>query len=349
MHISFSFYFWYFGVMKRYYSNVATVLINHLKTRKTYFPLKLYSEFFSNFEKLFWTLKPTKLPIFKKICKNDSEKFQIMRFSCLFCLPLAEFFLSIRTEISARSLPPCQILQIFTVNFQRYFRSKYKFCKIFECTRSLDLHLREPGVLARARAISGPGRPRQETISSHLKWCYIIELADRSIKVTMEGYFIRLIASRYMFLFDYRFIGFITCLFFCMAATSLLFTACSSSKTLQLASLLGFWIHSHITPVPKLRTCIGFQSKLESSSRCFSWCFSVCMDMVLDILKICLTGKALYTTLWTQIWTKVTLLEVPRMVSLSERSTAGRAFSSFRLITKQNKTTLWHSYFKFCF
>ena len=92
-----------------------------------------------------------------------------MRFSRSFCLLLTELFLSIRTEISARSLPLCQILQIFTVNFQRYFRSKYKFCKIFECTRSLDLHLREPGVLARARAISGPGRARQETISSHLK------------------------------------------------------------------------------------------------------------------------------------------------------------------------------------
>ena len=94
-----------------------------------------------------------------------------MRFSRLFCLLLTEFFLSIRTEISARSLPLCQILQIFTVNFQRYFRSKYKFCKIFECTRSLDLHLREyeSGVFARARAISGPGRACQETILSHLK------------------------------------------------------------------------------------------------------------------------------------------------------------------------------------
>ena len=92
-----------------------------------------------------------------------------MRFSRSFCLLLTEFFLSIRTEISVRSLPLCQILQIFTVNFQRYFRSKYKFCKIFEGTRSLNLHLREPGVLARARAISGPGRARQETISSHLK------------------------------------------------------------------------------------------------------------------------------------------------------------------------------------
>ena len=92
-----------------------------------------------------------------------------MQFSRSFCLLLIEFFLSIRTEISVRSLPLCQILQIFTVNFQSYFRSKYKFFKIFEGTRSLNLHLREPGVLARARAISGPGRARQETISSHLK------------------------------------------------------------------------------------------------------------------------------------------------------------------------------------
>ena len=91
-----------------------------------------------------------------------------MRFSRSFCLLLTEFFLSIRTEIPVRSLPLCQILQIFTVNFQRYFRSKYKFCKIFEGTRSLNLHLREPGVLARTRAISAPGRTRHETISSHL-------------------------------------------------------------------------------------------------------------------------------------------------------------------------------------
>ena len=128
----------------------------------------MYGEFFSNFENLFQTLKPTKLPIFKKFCKDDSEKFQIMRFSRSFCLLLTEFFLSIRTESSVRSLPLCQILQIFTVDIQRYFRSKYKFCKIFEGTRLLNLHLREPGVLVRACAISGPGRTRQETISSHL-------------------------------------------------------------------------------------------------------------------------------------------------------------------------------------
>ena len=84
-----------------------------------------------------------------------------MRFSRSFCLLLTEFFLSIRREIPVRFLPLCQILQIFTVNFQRYFRSKYKFCKIFEGKRSLNLHLREPGVLARARAISGSGRTRQ--------------------------------------------------------------------------------------------------------------------------------------------------------------------------------------------
>ena len=48
--------------------------------------------------------------------------------------------------------------------FRDIFRSKYKFCKIFEYTRSLDLHLREPGVLARARAISGPGRARAKKL-----------------------------------------------------------------------------------------------------------------------------------------------------------------------------------------
>ena len=92
-----------------------------------------------------------------------------MRFSRSLCLLLTEFFLSIRTKISVRSLPLCQIIQIFTVSFQSYFRSKYKFCKIFGGTRSVNLHLREPGVLARARAVSGPGCARQETISSHLK------------------------------------------------------------------------------------------------------------------------------------------------------------------------------------
>ena len=97
------------------------------------------------------------------------RNFKVMRFSRSFCLLLTEYFLSIRTEISVRSLPLCQILQIFTVNFQRYFRSKYKFCKIFEGTRSLNLHPREPGMLAQERAISGPGHARQETISSRLK------------------------------------------------------------------------------------------------------------------------------------------------------------------------------------
>ena len=82
---------------------------------------------------------------------------------------LQNFFLSIRTEISVRSLPLCQILQIFTINFQRYLRSKYKSCKIFEGTRLLNLHLRELGVLAQAHAISGPGRTCQETVLSHLK------------------------------------------------------------------------------------------------------------------------------------------------------------------------------------
>ena len=114
-----------------------------------------------------------------------------MRFSRSFCLLLTNFFLSIRTKISVLSLPLCQILQIFTVSFQSHFRSKYKFCKVFEGTRSVKLHLREPGVLARARAISGPGRARQETISSHLKnytvtWilfygCFMDELASEKL------------------------------------------------------------------------------------------------------------------------------------------------------------------------
>ena len=55
--------------------------------------------------------------------------------------------------------------------FRDIFDQNKKFCKIFEGTRSLNLHLREPGVLARARAraVSSPDRARQETISSHLK------------------------------------------------------------------------------------------------------------------------------------------------------------------------------------
>ena len=99
-----------------------------------------------------------------------------MRFSRSFCLLLTEFFLSIGTEISVRSLTLCQILQVFTVNFQRYFRSKYKFCKIFEGTKSVNLHLREPGVLMRVRAISGPGRARTKLIRATLNkttWCLI--------------------------------------------------------------------------------------------------------------------------------------------------------------------------------
>ena len=39
----------------------------------------------------------------------------------------------------------------------------------FSRVQDRHLHLREPGALARARAISGPGRARQETISSNLK------------------------------------------------------------------------------------------------------------------------------------------------------------------------------------
>ena len=47
---------------------------------------------------------------------------------------LQKFFLSIKTESSARSLPLCEILKIFTVNFERY------------------LHMREPGAHAQAPA-----------------------------------------------------------------------------------------------------------------------------------------------------------------------------------------------------
>ena len=65
----------------------------------------------------------------------------------------------------------CTKFYKFSPSNFRYFRSKYKFCKIFEGTRSLNLHLCEPSVLVRARAISGPGRARQETISSHLNSC----------------------------------------------------------------------------------------------------------------------------------------------------------------------------------
>ena len=53
--------------------------------------------------------------------------------------------------------------------FKDIFDRNNNFAKFSRVTRSLNLHLREPGVLAQARAISGPGRARQETISSHLK------------------------------------------------------------------------------------------------------------------------------------------------------------------------------------
>ena len=52
--------------------------------------------------------------------------------------------------------------------FKDIFDRNINFAKFSRVTRSLNLHLREPGVLAQARAISGPGRARQETISSHL-------------------------------------------------------------------------------------------------------------------------------------------------------------------------------------
>ena len=53
--------------------------------------------------------------------------------------------------------------------FKDIFDRNINFAKFSRVTRSLNLHLREPGVLAQARAISGPGRARQDTISSHLK------------------------------------------------------------------------------------------------------------------------------------------------------------------------------------
>ena len=53
--------------------------------------------------------------------------------------------------------------------FKDIFDRNINFAKFSRVTRSLNLHLREPGVLAQACAISGPGRARQETISSHLK------------------------------------------------------------------------------------------------------------------------------------------------------------------------------------
>ena len=179
MHNSFSFYFWYFRVMKCYYGNVATVLMNHLKIRKTYFPKNLCGEFFSNFEKLFWTLKPIKLPIFIKFCKNDSEKFQIMQFSRSFCFASYRIFLSIRTEISVCSLPLCQILQIFTVNFHRYFRLNFKLWKLFEGTRSLNLHLREP-VCSRVHAQSAAQAARAKKLFRatlrYIVWKFLFSL-----------------------------------------------------------------------------------------------------------------------------------------------------------------------------
>ena len=102
--------------------------------------------------------KPTKLPIFKIFCKNDS--WEILNYAIFPFILFASYrifsfnqnrdFCPFFTIVP--NLPLCQILQIFIVNFQRYFRSEYRFCKIFEGTRSLNLHLREPGVLARARA-----------------------------------------------------------------------------------------------------------------------------------------------------------------------------------------------------
>ena len=54
--------------------------------------------------------------------------------------------------------------------FKDIFNRNINFAKFSKVTRLLNLHLREPDVLAQARAISSPGRARQETISSHLKF-----------------------------------------------------------------------------------------------------------------------------------------------------------------------------------
>ena len=53
--------------------------------------------------------------------------------------------------------------------FKDIFNRNINSAKFSRVTRSLNLHLHEPGVLAQARAINGPGPAHQETISSHLK------------------------------------------------------------------------------------------------------------------------------------------------------------------------------------
>ena len=51
--------------------------------------------------------------------------------------------------------------------FRDIFNRNLTFAK-FSGVQDRYLHLREPGAFARAREITGPGRARQETISSHL-------------------------------------------------------------------------------------------------------------------------------------------------------------------------------------
>ena len=86
-----------------------------------------------------------------------------MRFSRSFC------FLSIRTEILSVLYHCAKFYKFSPSTFKDIFDRNINFAKFSRVTRSLNLHLRKPGVLAQARAISGPGRARQETISSHLK------------------------------------------------------------------------------------------------------------------------------------------------------------------------------------
>ena len=58
--------------------------------------------------------------------------------------------------------------------FKDIFDRNINFAKFSRVTRSLNLHLRGPGVLVQACTVSGPGRAHQETISSHLKLLFHI-------------------------------------------------------------------------------------------------------------------------------------------------------------------------------
>ena len=77
-----------------------------------------------------------KPPFFKKVCKNVLEKFHIMRFSRLL---LTKYYISIRTEISVRSLPLHQILKNVIVNFQRYICACVTLVRKREHTQHIPL------------------------------------------------------------------------------------------------------------------------------------------------------------------------------------------------------------------